>query len=421
MSLTHIKGYIPGTPFPNYWREYASLIKEVNVKVVEEKSKDIFGKENIARSYIYSISKMKNVIKVNGIYCFRKLIDGKRKFISLDTKDPEAALIKVNALFEKFFNKKVNDIFDDVGNRSSIKPSSVELPVGSNRYEDNSIEALYKIYVLTKKSVHEIDSKETEKKKVSIMNKLLKFNVRRLSDINNDVLNKIYNSYGSFNAKLTFCKEIKAYLRYLIKKGLYNQQQFDQLEFVSGSFVPKIGIIDQSTLTKIFDYMKENDFDFYTYMMLLLYTISRPKEVLYIKNGDIDYSRNEIIIYTDKTRRYNKDKKIIPIFPELKDTLISYISYKKEKADPYILDGAYSRSDEYYSKKFKRIKKDLKIDKKITLYTFRHTSITYLLWKTKDIKLVSEMANIDSNTLLKTYANYDNTFLHKGIEGVVLR
>ena len=166
-------------------------------------------------------------------------------------------------------------------------------------------------------------------------------------------------------------------------------QTLEDNEIVKENFVGKINVLKSTpernktysnTLqSDIFTYMEENDPHLLLYVKFICYSFLRPIEVGRLKLGDIDLVSRTI---TFKAENSPLKTKIIPeiLFKELPD--LSKMNKNLDLFTPDSIGGVWETEEtnkrDYFSKRFKKIKKHFDLGSNYGLYSFRHTFITRL-------------------------------------------
>ncbi|MFY7741576.1 MAG: tyrosine-type recombinase/integrase [Flavobacterium sp.] len=166
-------------------------------------------------------------------------------------------------------------------------------------------------------------------------------------------------------------------------------QTLEDNEIIRENFVRKINVLKSTpernktysnTLQQeIFEYMETNDPHLLLYVKFLCYSFLRPIEIGRLKVGDVDVV-NRIITF--KAKNSPVKTKIIPeiLFKELPD--LSKMDKNLDLFTPDSIGGVWDTEEtnkrDYFSKRFKKIKKHFNLDKNYGLYSFRHTFITKL-------------------------------------------
>ena len=122
------------------------------------------------------------------------------------------------------------------------------------------------------------------------------------------------------------------------------------------------------------DYLLKNHPAFFTYLMVTYHTGIRPKEVLALKIGDVDFKRKLILIKPDMQLENSKTKniRIVPVNDHLAALLESHITGYNEKemflfGSPFEagvgnrgrMNGCYgSARPDYFKPSFTQVKRD---------------------------------------------------------------
>ena len=147
-------------------------------------------------------------------------------------------------------------------------------------------------------------------------------------------------------------------------------------------------VYSNSETDRIFEYMEKNDPTLLLFVKFVSYNFLRPIEVCRITIGDID-PNNKIITFRAKNKVMKQ--KIIPNIL-WQDIPKAWLKYPKEynlfgtENTPMIWETEENNKRDFYSKRFKKTKNTLKLDKNQTMYSFRHTHITKLYRKLRETK-----------------------------------
>jgi len=214
---------------------------------------------------------------------------------------------------------------------------------------------------------------------------------------------------------------VHSYIRYI--KLLFNylvDEDYIYKTPIKKKLIPKrerksIVIFDKSELEDILSVAKERDKKFYNSLMLLLLTGLRPIDLVNLKINNFDFNRKLISIKISKT---NKEIKF-PLYSELETFISSNMQEEFQKdSEDFLLKGF---NVEIIGKRFRRIKKQLKITKKltVTLKTFRKTFATRIAEKGLSIQEVAYLLGHDSvKTTEKYYTDVITESLRKKINNL---
>jgi integrase len=132
---------------------------------------------------------------------------------------------------------------------------------------------------------------------------------------------------------------------------------------------------------KISEYLKENDVTMLHFCRFIAYGFLRCKETRNLKVGDIDFDKRTITLSAKNAK--TKKRMIKPIL----ETFFNYLLDMKIKdCNPnyyiFTVDGKPGPKkcyDNYFQKRFKKVKKNFSLNEKYTIYSFRHTFVCELL------------------------------------------
>lgn len=178
---------------------------------------------------------------------------------------------------------------------------------------------------------------------------------------------------------------------------------------------------------KITSYLKNNNFNFYVFVMSIYYTGIRPKELLDIKISDIDFENSEIILRSNTTK--NKKSRVVPINSDLMAHFLK-IGAKTENINFYLF-GAFDYNHKHRSKlgldflkapnKIKRdtatklwnklIKVGLKID--VNLYSMKHKGSNDMLKAGIDLDTIRYIFGHSTKRTTTIYAKEINNVYKK--------
>ncbi|MGL4366659.1 MAG: site-specific integrase [Brevinemataceae bacterium] len=116
----------------------------------------------------------------------------------------------------------------------------------------------------------------------------------------------------------------------------------------------------------------KHDIDFAYFIETLSISASRVGEILNLKYNNIDYDNCQLNIFQSKV----KETKPISVPKSLLDKLIKLMKLNESK-DGYIFHGAM-RKQHFYTRKFKELKDELKLNPLYEMRMIRHTGISFV-------------------------------------------
>jgi integrase len=188
--------------------------------------------------------------------------------------------------------------------------------------------------------------------------------------------NTVRSARGIFHSFFEWCIQNKYYL------GFNPVSKIEQKRIRSEvSVKPRHSLFSKEDITKLMDYLDENDKPTAFFARMIYSTCMRPGEICQLRLQDIDLENKQIIIPLDVTKNTRKTSvDIIDIEPHFYEELIKL---KLENYKPYFyLTSKYENIIGEVSigknKPYKQLIKALKIlnlnEKGYTLYSFKHFS-----------------------------------------------
>lgn len=214
--------------------------------------------------------------------------------------------------------------------------------------------------------------------------------------------------------------DIRKYLLHLIEQKkwqpstinqMYNAIRFLYVELYKMPFVidsiprPKTqkklpDILTQDEVISIFNSVE--NLKHKTLLMLIYSAGLRVGETVRIKIGDIDSSRKLIHIRQAKGK---KDRYTL-LSESVLEMLRKY--YKQYKPKDYLFEGGNGRihlAERSIQNVFHRAIEDIKIKKKVTVHTLRHSFATHLLESGVDLRYVQELLGHSSSKTTEIYTH----------------
>lgn len=167
--------------------------------------------------------------------------------------------------------------------------------------------------------------------------------------------------------------QLRAFFNYAVKIGVYSKNKYARLSFMK-SPKPKgsRACISAEDRERIDEHLiSRREFDFYFVLRTIYGTGSRPNEIAQLKTSDIDSENITLRVFQSKVN----ETKTIPLPKEELEALLQYAKIGKDGQDGFIFEGG-GRNPEYYGKKFKKLKEELGLNPRYTLYSFRHSAAT---------------------------------------------
>lgn len=316
---------------------------------------------------------MATIIKKNGKYYIQYWISGKRKTIKtkLEVTDENynKAVLMKNRIQDKVeikrgdikyrgilnsVNKEINE--KDITLEKAVEIFKLKLALTSKSYQDR--------FTVSMNYFNKIVQRETKVSKVSFEHSLLF--VKLLTD------QKLSNA-----SIRTYYEHIKMLFQFLVKHKYLIESPLNT-DVLPRKSKKVIITFDKEMLDRILSSAKEmskktEDKSFYDILMLLLLTGLRPKDLIKIKAGDINFVVRNIYIRITKT-----DKEInIPMSKGLFSFISNEMKYvlDLDKEQPIFPGYSVAR----VGRRFRRLKSKLGIKERyvFTLKTFRKSFATH--------------------------------------------
>lgn len=193
----------------------------------------------------------------------------------------------------------------------------------------------------------------------------------------NNYLNKVLEASSARNRNNTRT-DLSSFFQTLVDNEMVNNN------IVTAIRVYKTKPVKNKTYTpdmleKIESYLKESDPLLLLFVQFISYPFLRPVEVCRLKIGDLDLKDKKLRV---KTKTKHSKIKIIPdiLLQELPDLSAedpNHLLFTQDKIGGEWPVDENQRRD-YFSKRFKKVKKHFDLGTEYGLYSFRHTYITRL-------------------------------------------
>lgn len=157
---------------------------------------------------------------------------------------------------------------------------------------------------------------------------------------------------------------------------------------------------------KLIDHLKENDPYLLFYIKIIAFGYIRTDEIRHIKIENIDVNSRKIKLTAVVNKTNSGTFKLIQenILNEFVSRELHqypghyYLFSKNNKPGPTMI------GENYFRKRFKKVKDKFSIDRNHTLYGFRHTSITQLLESGQQWTKIMDLTDHDSMEAFQRYA-----------------
>ncbi|MES2590919.1 MAG: site-specific integrase, partial [Bacteroidota bacterium] len=166
---------------------------------------------------------------------------------------------------------------------------------------------------------------------------------------------------------------------------------------------------------EMIDYMKEHDKELLFFIKLIAFGYFRTDEAKHLRVGDIDLPTRKITLSAEHNKGNKRTTKIIQaiIVDEFEKRNLSMYP-----EDYYLLShknrpGPFPVGENYFRKKFKKVKVRFGLKKMHTMYGFRHTSVTQLL---EGGTIWTKAMDLTGHTNMESFQQYARSLLGKQAE-----
>jgi len=222
------------------------------------------------------------------------------------------------------------------------------------------------------------------------------YNVKKVSQ-------RTYNNYLKF---------MRVLFNWAIEKGYILNNPFEQLK-TKKKEEKKRSLIDPETRKKIIDYLNVKDKQFLIVLKLVYSALIRPKEITKLKIQDVDFQNNSICVNGSVAKNHNTR------YVALTDDILNDMDYIKEyEKDMFIfsqtmMPGYMQAHGAKFGKKWIKLRKILKLDETMQLYSLRDTGITELIKSGIDPLSVQKHADHYSLEMTAIYTKHADPNLVK--------
>lgn len=193
--------------------------------------------------------------------------------------------------------------------------------------------------------------------------------------------------------------------------------------------MPKVVQTDKNTcfsndqIVMIKKHCKKHDPFMWLVCQFIYYTYMRPVEIGRLKIKHLDFAQSKIHVSGDISK--NAKSQTIEMPEPLKKELLKYV--KNAPADYFVFTadqkpGKSEIADSYFGKHFMQIRRDLKIDERHTLYSWKHTGVVAAYKNGVDIKAIQLQCRHHSieqtDTYLKSLGFMKNDAYTSGIKKI---
>lgn len=226
--------------------------------------------------------------------------------------------------------------------------------------------------------------------------------MRYMDDIDQEknLSNSTFNNYMRFN-RLVFA--------WLIDHGYCVENHFIDIKKRMTSEKQRI-LIPENTRNDIKEYLEATDYDFLIVCLLVFHALIRPKEITYLKPEAFSLNNQTIFLSGQFTK--NKRDRIITIPNALMPYLAQW-NFNAASNSEFIYGenfkpGKTPINARRFSKKWDKLRTQLKLDSKMKLYSLRDSGIVQMLndgISPEEVMKQADHASLEITTVYTKFAN----------------
>jgi len=210
-----------------------------------------------------------------------------------------------------------------------------------------------------------------------------------------------------YNNIVTNCRII---FNWMVEKGYMNESPFTDKTIKKKKTGSKKRIMDiePTDRKKIREYLRKTNRPYYAIMMFAFHSLLRPKEISYMKIGDIDLKKQVITVRGSVAKNGHTRYATIPdVMIDLIKELISEINtpYKSWYlfSDRAFRPGKERRDSREIARYWSDLRSTLKLKKEVQFYSLRDSGILQMLKDGRSPKEVMEAADHSSIEITNNY------------------
>lgn len=219
-------------------------------------------------------------------------------------------------------------------------------------------------------------------------------------DIEKNLSNTTFNNYMRFN-RLIFA--------WMIDHGYCVENHFTDIKKKITSDKERI-LIPEVTRNEIKNHLETHDYDFLVVCLLVFHALIRPKEISYLKPNAFALANQTIFLSGQVTK--NKKDRIITIPNALMPYLVQW-NFNGAANNEFIFandfkPGKTPINARRFSKKWDKLRVELKLDPKMKLYSLRDSGIVQMLndgISPEEVMKQADHASLEITTVYTKFAN----------------
>ncbi|NQT77642.1 MAG: site-specific integrase [Bacteroidetes bacterium] len=208
-----------------------------------------------------------------------------------------------------------------------------------------------------------------------------------------------------YNNILAVCRVI---FNWMIEKQYIKDNPFAILKKKKTGSKTRVMDIDPADRKKIREYLSRKNRPYYGIMMFAFHSLLRPKEISYIKIGDIDLKKQVVIVRGSVAKNHNTRYAPIPdVMIDLIKELIKEVYVPRKNwylfSDSGFRPGPKRRDSREIARYWSDLRKTLRLKKEIQFYSLRDSGIIQMIRDGRSPKQVMEAADHSSIEITNKY------------------
>lgn len=208
-----------------------------------------------------------------------------------------------------------------------------------------------------------------------------------------------------YNNILAVCRVI---FNWMIEKKYLKENPFTPISKKKQGAKTRIMDIDTADRKRIREYLERNNRAYYCIMMFAFHSLLRPKEISYIKIGDVDLKRQVVVVKGSVAKNHNT--RYAPIPDVMIDLVKELIGGGYPLRKNWYLFSAYGfrpgpvrRDSREIARYWSVLRKTLRLKKEIQFYSLRDSGIIQMIRDGRTPKQVMEAADHSSIEITNKY------------------
>jgi len=213
-----------------------------------------------------------------------------------------------------------------------------------------------------------------------------------------EVQNKTWNNYKSFFSNIS---------NWMIEHKYMAVNHFAEIKKKTQATKNRV-VIEHEDRLRIYNHLYDSDFDFLIVCQLVFSSLIRPKEIANLKPCDFNL-KNQTIFISGTFAKNHQDR--ISTIPDSMMPLLKKWNFNNAASNQYIfgtnlLPGSKPVDSKRFAKKWEKLRRELKLDKEMKLYSLRDSGIIQMLNDGISIEEVRKQADHSSLEMTTIYTKH---------------